>query len=62
MFGIQSQAAEVVTVDVVDIVGRGKCCKDVYTIDSEKSTDYHNNEYASEITRSLNIKYVRYSK
>ena len=48
--------------DVVDIVGRDKCCRDVYAIDLKKSTDYHNSQYASEITRSLNIKYVRYSK
>ena len=51
-----------VTVDVVDSGGKGKYCKDVNTIDSEKSADYHNNQYASEITWSLNITYVIYSK
>ena len=44
LLGIQSQATKVVTVDMVDIAGgKGKCCKDVNTCDSEKSTDYHNN-------------------
>ena len=49
---------------VVDIVGKGKGCKDVYTytIDLEKSADYHNNQYASEINRLLNITYVIDSK
>ena len=62
LFGIQSQAAKAVTVDVVDMVGKGRCCKDVYAIDLEKSTDYHNNQYASEITRFLDITYAIYSK
>ena len=36
-FVIQSQATEVVTVDVVDIAeGKGKFCKDVYICDLEK--------------------------
>ena len=63
-FTIPSWASKAVTVDVVDTGGKGKCCKDVYAyaIDSEKSADYHNNQYASEINRCLNITYVIYSK
>ena len=51
-----------VPVELVDIAeGKGKFCIDVYACDSEKSDDLSQQHY-SEITRSLNIKYLRYLK
>ena len=42
--GMWSQATEVVSVDVTDIVeGKVNFCKDVYACDLEKSADYHDN-------------------
>ena len=50
------QAAKVVAVDVVDIVGeRNKFCKDLYTLWLGKI--HWLSQYYGEITRSLNIYY-----